>query len=990
MVTITGTLAKYYNGGSLSSNSSMFTTDSRQDLMNARSSFIRMLNVIFARTQIVIDKPEAVTALSLATPISEYLFWRGKSGSKQVEMIPPTSEWNVEVFSLEERDSLLTDAWFLAQILAGNSPRVLVNGIGNPDQPQWSVYEANIPNGHTDPIYIGSHPQLVFSLAKSYDFEVNTMLDRNNLLIVPAISIGQRVLVKANSITYGFWTIWQYVGTDPYDSTIDANGFKLVRCQTYNTDDFWNYTDWYATGYVSTSPPVVTYDTQKDRDSTENPNPTTPFVKITNDGTGSWIWTAYINGVWNIVARQNGTISFSSKFYDLSRPVFGITPVTLSILPNIPNRDGSLELKALFNMLQDNALLFDLEINEIFFSMIHFIHAQQDQVAWAFKTSFLNIGGYNEAITQTPVEPIDNTINLTNYIEEIKPYRVKIRDFTQIISPPLDNAVVHVTDFDFPQYYDSNLGTYRTLDLINDIDIISSTAPWSDWYNGYLNSGLDINNYAPSTWNPVRHFNMTLRYDRVDHMPVVFSQQFAYTTSGQFANNATFALNTSYDISTKFVEVFVDNERTTSYIANANTKTVSITASLKDGDQILVKLLDNLTANLAADRITRFYDPTNETLAEDNLRTLMGMNFNGTIVDGTTYSDNASRDFDIDGNALSNVSTVYKGTQFIDPVSSGRPEELMCLTAVESLSMFVQVSGEDGDPDYSDQWVISMARPDTMAPKETGDFDARPLDDVIYDVGALKGQALNNAGVETNIFVIKSDAYEFMRWGANGNTLATDILANTTEIVVTLANAGVMPFNVPVVQKLMTGDVANSAMTIPPTDTVDVITEPGVVWVNGERIEFYDYAITNSNTTVTLSQIKRGTHNTRICNEQLTRVSYVGNSIANTFVLSNQSDASDVTVVVNEQLKYANGAAIIVDGYSGYAVSVPKTINVDYSIIHNGSDLQIVFVKPPASGSTIYITKNLGLLHPSGSTVNDGRSKIDIRPDIQFSGMVHY
>ena len=64
---------------------------------------------------------------------------------------------------------------------------------------------------------------------------------------------------------------------------------------------------------------------------------------------------------------------------------------------DIANRDGSAELRCLADALRAS-LLTDAETNELLFSMLHFVHAQQDDVDWAFKTSFMTIADYNVAL----------------------------------------------------------------------------------------------------------------------------------------------------------------------------------------------------------------------------------------------------------------------------------------------------------------------------------------------------------------------------------------------------------------------------------------------------------------------------------------------------------------------------------------------------------------------------------------------------------------
>ena len=953
---ISSNLAQYSNGGPVGilQGQSMFASDStRQGIYDARNSFINILNVIFARNPIAIDRPDAVATLDVTTPINAQLIWRQASGSQTIEPVPPNTEWDYMVYTMEERDALLLDPAFKA--LLANPVRVLVNGLGNPDAPQWSVWE----------ITGTSSPASAYTLANSYDYSVDSFNDRNALLVASTpISIGQRVLVTGNTSTNGFWTIWEYVGVNPANSNIDVNGFKLNRYQTYRTSDFWSYVDWYATGYAANSPPVVTYATQAARDAAENPNPTTTFVKVLDDGNGNWLWTAYASGEWTIVARQNGTIAFSNSLYtNPALPTIGLDPILSSDIAKFATRDGSWELQILFNLLQDSALLEDSEVNEVFFSMLHFVHAQQDQVPWAFKTSFMTIGGYNESLTQTPVEPVDNTENLTNYITEVKPYRVVIRDFAQILTPPIDNCVVHATDFDFPLYYDSTTGKYRFLSLTNpsDLNIIETQSPWKDWFATYN---------TPGQTSLVRSFNITMHFDRVDHMPVIEQQTITY------ANNTvlSLSLDPSIDIRTEIVEVFYnDDVQPNAAYSVSDAMEVTLLAPPPLTTPVTVRVRQNLTAGLEASRIQQFYDPANAQAAEANLRQLMGLNFKRDILDGGSLANNAATDYTFDATVSGAESDEYinpNGSYYglADPsIDANRPEELVLTGSGESLRVVIR--------DVSNgAMAFANYRPgtDLMAPSQTGDFDAAPLDDLVFDVGyATETQVVGSgvyAGQVKNLMVIREDAWEYMNWTQGGIILA-DMGPTDQSVTVSITANSEMPFTIPVVEDMMIADTGDFTAEQVTTQ----ITKPGVVWIDGERIEFFAYNI-NANGTVTLSQLRRGTHNTRIGSEQLLSASYPGDGTNSTFLLPGGT-AQGLNVQTNDVARNTDGTVLMSDGYTGYKITVPKVQGVDYTVIDNEDGITAVFTVPPVATATVTLYETTSSsIHPASSKVYNGYS----------------
>lgn len=958
--TLPSNFPEYFNGGDVGilPEQNMFAY-SADGLWNARISFCGMLNYIFNSNSIAYERPDEVAAMYSITPIGEYLIWRRPELTRYIEPIPPKTLWDIEVFSIEERNSLLIDPEINLKLLNEEKIRVLINGIGNPQAPQWSVYEASIENLTitANSINIASNPNTIFKLAKSYDFHVSTIDARNLLINSPIpINVGEYVLVDGEPLTHNFWTVWQYYGPDSSEPDLDNKNFKLVRYQTYDTSDFLTKTEWYATGYSESSPPVVTYKTAKDRDNAETPTntsvPKTTFVKIDDDGSDKlnpnrsikWNWTEYIttdplNPYWRVVSRKDGTIQVSSKFYDkIERPRIGFDPIRLSDIANFPNRDGCWEFRVIFEMLRDVPVLKNIELNELFFSVLNFIHTQQDQVDWAFKTSFMNIGGYNQALSQTPIQPIDNITNLTNYITEIKPYRVVIRNFDQVLAPPIDNTAINVS-------------------MLN--------------------------------------FNIKIKqiYDRIDHMPKIYEEQFNYTTVGSLANYRDFVLKFNNSLENYIVEVFANGNKIdkTKYIISEKTISIKQSLNLNNGDLIYVSVKQNLTKNLAADRIQQFYDPANTVTAEKNLRQLLGLDFKANIIDGGNFSNNSFRDYDIDGNSTGVVSdeTLNPNTRYyglMDPkIDKNRPEELIVAHPNESVNFFVM------DDVFSNSYTMSQAlpSPDLMAPYQVGDYDTRPLDDVRLDIGHVQEitttvQRIQNANsiIERPVFVIRNDAWENTLFIDTGATLLSDVHANSASLLIQPYTDGVFPFTPPR-EEYAYKDSINS-------EIVSTVTHPGAVWINNERIEYFDYTM-NSNGTVNISQLRRGTRGTRIGQEQRTVVKEVGqgqnNGTGNTSFLMPELTSTDnievylFTVPLDSnkvpikdngyQYIDSNGNTSYIDQYTGYNKLIPKIQNIDYTTTLSTTGVIVDFVTPPLAGVDIFLCQSRGVYHPIGSSLRD-------------------
>lgn len=474
----------------------------RRSILASRESYVNMINQILSRTDLLSERLDFVDALSAVDECEEYLTWTSELNpyetANDASSIP---EVDYIVKSLRERNRLLLDPAFRAKT------RYVYINRKNDDLAQFSVwkYVPTLDTYGSDDAARATNADTLFTLAKSFDYEVDDLVELN----ASTWPEGARIKVSGNAETDDFWSIWKVV-----------NGvLQVVRAQRYRMVDFWDYVDWYDDGYSKDNSPVITYATESERNLAENPYPRSNFVKIEDDGQGKWIWTVYENDAWRTVAREKATIELSSKFYDSNTVVYGgvIGNKPSYDMSSVKNRDGSYELRILSSILKAIGLTA-LEINELFFSMVHFAHAHLDQVQWAFKTSFLYIAGYDEQLIQTPVNTIDGTDNLISYLEEVKPYRVKIREFARTLTPTLEKVNARNTDFDKPLYYDTNSGAYRRLSDTSpsDLSVISTTLPWKDWYESKNKTGYDLASYNGATWNPIRRFTIKLTFDRID------------------------------------------------------------------------------------------------------------------------------------------------------------------------------------------------------------------------------------------------------------------------------------------------------------------------------------------------------------------------------------------------------------------------------------------------------------------------------------------
>ena len=95
--------------------------------------------------------------------------------------------------------------------------------------------------------------------------------------------------------------------------------------------------------------------------------------------------------------------------------------------------------------------------NECFFAGLRYVFTEQPNVDWAFKTSFIkakhNVGELDQRITFKN----DSLPSYESYINEVKPYRTKVREYLSSYEKTDPSSTV-VTDFDLPTLYNDAEG----------------------------------------------------------------------------------------------------------------------------------------------------------------------------------------------------------------------------------------------------------------------------------------------------------------------------------------------------------------------------------------------------------------------------------------------------------------------------------------------------------------------------------------------------
>lgn len=314
-----------------------------------------------------------------------------------------------------------------------------------------------------------------------------------------SLPINMRVMVT-NTFGTGYWSLWNTVDDASKPGSIK---FELVQMQRYRSSDIWEAVDWYAEGEQANVVPYLSFNSIIDRNTALGVNPTVEFVKMIDQTTGKWSWARFIDGEWVTVAMQLGTIRIidavwqnTGNFYTF--PDFGdsanyspndVNSLIDQIKTKMAERDLGYELGFVINALREKVLT-GLELNRMFFDMVSYAHTEQDFIDWCFKTSFMYITGYSDQLRQMPIKYADLTSSVLDYINEVKPYHVKIRDFISKYRAPMETVNGQITDFDLPPMVHPITGETRVLNHLEESDLLIINK--EDKYRGWRTTFLPI------------------------------------------------------------------------------------------------------------------------------------------------------------------------------------------------------------------------------------------------------------------------------------------------------------------------------------------------------------------------------------------------------------------------------------------------------------------------------------------------------------------
>ena len=324
-------------------------------------------------------------------------------------------------------------------------------------------------------------------------------LGYQNLAQVP---VGYTYLILSDSTYNGAWTIYTVI--------LESNApgapkiTRLTRIQNYNTPNYWHYVDWYQLGYNSSTTPVSQVPNYASLATLDVPVGSS--VRVTANSQGKWEIYLNTNTGWVRVGLQDGTIAFDESLWNYSIARYGFDAEVYDA--QFYDQEPAIETRNVIRAINEELFINDLAINrnQLLILMFQYILTEEQSPDWLMKTSYIDVRHDIRALLPFPTYRQDNQTFVENYLQEVKPYHVVVKDFNLVYNGEDDYPGV-VSDFDCPAYYDTNLvepeyvspillpytkstavgtGTPSSIaDTASNAEIWATT-PWNEWYNNYL------------------------------------------------------------------------------------------------------------------------------------------------------------------------------------------------------------------------------------------------------------------------------------------------------------------------------------------------------------------------------------------------------------------------------------------------------------------------------------------------------------------------
>jgi hypothetical protein len=314
-----------------------------------------------------------------------------------------------------------------------------------------------------------------------------------------AVPLDYRYLVLSDADNQGLWTIYQVESTT--GNNLGVRELVLVKVQNFNTPDYWDYINWYRPGYNFSIKPIAEVPTFSSLGTIDVPVGSS--VKVTANAQGKFEIYLLTDLGWERVGLEDGTISVSNEVWDYEIGRFGFDSEVFDA--QYYDQEPSIESRKIIQAINEELLIDELAIerNRALILMFNFVLSEFAAPEWLVKTSLVDVDHKLRELLPFQNYSRDNQEFVLDYIQEVKPYHVQIREFNLKYFGS-DTYLGDIADFDVPAYFNTSLeipqftspillpyaqSAAQVSNVLSDAaatDTIWAQFPYNQWYNNYL------------------------------------------------------------------------------------------------------------------------------------------------------------------------------------------------------------------------------------------------------------------------------------------------------------------------------------------------------------------------------------------------------------------------------------------------------------------------------------------------------------------------
>ena len=318
---------------------------------------------------------------------------------------------------------------------------------------------------------------------------------------INTVALGYKYLVVSDSSNRGLWTIYTVEERDAGAGIVRV--LQLTQVQNYDTTQYWSYINWYLPGYNSSSKIIAEVPNVSSLDTLNVAVGSS--VKVTANSLGKF--EIYLRGATGFerVGLQDGTIEFSAQLWDYQLGRFGFDVEVFDA--QYYDQEPVIETRKIIQAINEELFIDDLQIerNRQLTLMFNFVLSEFAAPEWLVKTSLIDVEHRIRSLTKFQNYSRDNQEFVLDYIQEVKPYHVQVREFNLRYNG-FDQWFGDMTDFDLPAYYNTSLqvpqftspillpytqSTAFNSETNNLSDLPANSTVWaswpySQWYGNYL------------------------------------------------------------------------------------------------------------------------------------------------------------------------------------------------------------------------------------------------------------------------------------------------------------------------------------------------------------------------------------------------------------------------------------------------------------------------------------------------------------------------